>query len=162
MATGKTAVGRLLAARLARRFVDTDREVERDSGMSVAEIFRRFGEPEFRARELATIGRIAAEHGVVAATGGGAVLDLRNRATMRSSGRIVCLTASADVILLRVGTGADRPLLARAADRRQRVLELLDCRAPAYADSDWTVDTSAQSPEEVARSIVEWLERTAG
>ncbi len=160
MATGKTAVGRALAARLGRKFVDTDGSIEQDSGMSVAEIFRRLGEAEFRARERATIERVAADRGVVAATGGGAVLDPRNRAAMRASGRIVCLTARPEAILARVGAGTDRPLLAGAPDRRARVVELLESRAAAYADADWTVDTSGETPDEVARSIAEWFRKS--
>jgi shikimate kinase len=157
MGTGKTAVGRLLARRLGRRFIDLDREIERAAGMSVAEIFVRFGEPDFRAREQAILEQMSRLDDAVVATGGGAVLDERSRATMRASGRVVCLSADVATILERVGGGADRPLLADAADRAARVRTLLGERAAAYADADWVVSTTQRSVDEVVEDIASRL-----
>lgn len=153
MATGKTAVGRALARRLDRRFVDLDHEIERGAGLAVAEIFARFGEAEFRSRERAALGDACRIDRAVIATGGGVVVDPANRETMRAAGTIVCLTADPETILRRVGGGADRPLLAGAADRRARIDELQHARAAAYADSDLTIDTSARTIEAVAAAI---------
>ena len=157
MATGKTAVGRALARRLARRFIDLDGEIERAAGLAVSEIFARFGEPEFRTRERQALVSLCASEGAVIATGGGSVSDPRNRDAMRASGTIVCLTATPQAILARLGDRDDRPLLAGPTGRAERVASLLAERAAAYADADLTVDTSRKSADEVARSIVDWL-----
>jgi shikimate kinase len=157
MATGKTLVGRALANRLGRRFVDADTEIEREAGMSVADIFGRFGEPEFRAREHRALQRLCALDATVIATGGGAVVDSLNRAAMRASGIVVCLTADPDTILGRLGGSGDRPLLADARGREARIRSLLGERAAAYGDADLIVDTSRRSAEAVADVIAEWL-----
>ncbi|HSD10101.1 MAG TPA: shikimate kinase [Candidatus Binatia bacterium] len=157
MATGKTLVGRAVAKRLGRHFVDADVEIEREAGMSIADIFGRFGEGEFRARERRTLERLCGLEKAVIATGGGAVVDPRNRAAMRASGTLVCLTADPAAILHRVGNGGERPLLADANGREARIRSLLGERAAAYGDADLIVDTSRRSAEEVAGVIVEWL-----
>jgi shikimate kinase len=157
MGTGKTAVGAALAERLGRRFVDLDEEIERASGLTVAAIFARFGEGEFRKRESRTLADLGALEGAIVATGGGTVIDARNRASMRAAGWIVCLTAGADAILDRVGGGEDRPLLAGSSDRAAKVRELLAERAEAYADADCTIDTSGKTVEAVSREIADWV-----
>jgi len=77
---------------------------------------------------------------------------------MRAAGRLVCLTADLETLLLRLGPGADRPLLAAAADRAEKMRRLLAERAAAYADVDFTVDTSSRTPAEVAVVIAEWVD----
>jgi shikimate kinase len=157
MGTGKTAVGRALADRLGRPFLDLDAEIERTAGLSVAEIFARFGEAGFRTRERQAIERLSGLDRAVVATGGGAVLDARNRKTMRARGRIICLTADGDTILRRVGPAADRPLLAGAPDPAERIDAMLAERATAYAEADWTVETSQLGVADVVESIVSRL-----
>jgi len=157
MGTGKTAVGRTLARRLARRFVDLDQEIERSCDLAVAEIFARFGERDFRARERRALERCASLDGAVVATGGGTVVDAENRATMHACGAIVCLTAEVQAILSRVGDARNRPLLATAQDPARRVRDLLEERAEAYADADFTIDTSGHSVEQVVDAIAGWL-----
>jgi shikimate kinase len=157
MATGKTLVGRAVAARLGRRFLDVDVEIEREVAMSVPDIFARFGEGEFRARERRVLERLCALDNAVIATGGGAVVDPRNRAAMRASGVLVCLTADPAAILERVGNGGERPLLADGNGREARIRSLLGERATAYADADLVVDTTRRSVEEVGDAIVDWL-----
>jgi shikimate kinase len=157
MGTGKTAVGRALAERLGRPFLDLDAEIERLAGASVAEIFARFGEAGFRAREREALERLGELDGAVVATGGGIVLDPRNRATMRARGTVICLTANLDTILRRVGQAADRPLLAGATDPAERAGTLLAERAAAYAEADWTVDTSHLAVADVVESIARRL-----
>jgi shikimate kinase len=161
MATGKTAVGRALGRRLARRFIDLDEEIERAAGLAVCEIFARFGEPEFRDRERQTLLSVCAIDGAVVATGGGTVLDARSRDAMHASGTIVCLTAAPEAILTRLGNGGDRPLLAGSSSRAERIASLLAERAAAYADADFTLDTSRKSVNDVARSIADWLSSPA-
>ena len=159
MGTGKSHVGRLLAERLSWSFRDSDGEIERLSGRSIAEIFRVSGEAGFRDAERRSLERLGKEQDVVIATGGGAAVDPVNRRVMRRGGRIVCLRANPEVILERVGHSCGRPLLEGATQPETRVRELLAARASAYADADFTVETSDLSPEAVAERIVSWLVR---
>jgi shikimate kinase len=161
MATGKSEVGRRLARSLGRAFVDTDALVEADAGRTVAEIFATEGEPAFRARERAAVARACAMPPAVIAIGGGALVDPESRRTLAESGTIVCLQATPEEILRRVGDAASRPLLAAAKDRAERlerVRGLLAERAPVYALATHTVDTTGLDPDAVAarvRAVVE-------
>jgi shikimate kinase len=158
MGTGKTAVGTELARRLGLRFLDLDHEIERAAGMSVAQVFARFGEAEFRARERALVEQVSGLADTVVATGGGVVLDAENRRRLRASGKVVCLRADVATILARVGGGGgDRPLLAGSEDRTGRVQALLEARRAAYADADHCVETSGRSVDVIVDEIAAWL-----
>jgi shikimate kinase/3-dehydroquinate synthase len=132
MGTGKTAVGREVAARTGRPFVDLDDLIEQRAGKSIPEIFAQDGEPAFRALEAAICGEMAAPAGLVIATGGGAVVNPANREALAAGGTVICLEADLETILQRVGRGDDRPMLA-SPDRVARIRELLAARAEAYA-----------------------------
>jgi shikimate kinase len=160
MGTGKTVVGRELARRLGRRFIDLDEEIERAAGCSVREIFERSGEADFRAREREALGRVCRLDAAVVATGGGTPVDPANRRVLRAAGKVICLGADVPTILARVGDGEDRPLLAGTSDRSARIRWLLDARADAYADADRGVDTSGREVSDVVREIMAWLETT--
>jgi shikimate kinase len=157
MGTGKSVLAEELARRLGREAVDTDREIERLAGKTVREIFRDEGEEAFRQLEREAIRRACERPGAVVATGGGAVLDPANRRRMRESGTVVCLEASPETILDRVGSASDRPLLAGAADPLARIRELLAERASAYAEADLRVETSGKGVAEIAVEILERL-----
>jgi len=132
MGAGKTTVGRECGRRMGRVFVDTDAEIERAAGRTVAEIFAAEGEAGFRVRERATIAEVCATtEPVVVACGGGAVVDEANRSALRSAGTVIWLRAKAATLAARVGSGAGRPLL---ADDPAAVLTRLAVeREPAYA-----------------------------
>ena len=132
MGTGKTAVGREVAARLGRPFVDLDDLIVQRAGKAIPEIFAQDGEPAFRALEAAICGEMAAPAGLVIATGGGAVVNPANREALAAGGTVICLEADLETILQRVGRGDDRPMLA-GPDRVARIRELLAARAEAYA-----------------------------
>ncbi len=163
MCTGKSEVGRQLAKRLGRPFVDTDQLVEARAGKTVAAIFREDGEPAFRALEREAVLAATAGPDAVVAVGGGAILDALNVDRLRASGPVVCLSADADTILRRAGDLKRRPLLA-GADPRAAVERLLAERSPAYASAaDVTVDTSGRSVRQVVEQVREQvgrLERT--
>src|SRR5579884_2841555 len=144
MGTGKSTVGRILAERLNRSFIDTDSEIEAQAGMTVAEVFERHGEAHFRRLEEAVIGDLREGKGRVIATGGGAVLSERNRDALRGAS-IVCLTAEPEVLLDRTPRNASRPLLRTADD----LWALLAEREAVYALFP-QVDTSSLDPESVA------------
>ena len=122
MGTGKTAVGKRVASRLGRRFVDTDDLIEERAGRSIPRIFAEDGEPGFRRLEAEVIAQAVAGDGRVIATGGGAVLSRANMTCLRRSGVIVALRADAESILARVGRAEYRPLLGDAPEENIRRL----------------------------------------
>jgi len=158
MGTGKTSVGRALAARLGRGFVDTDALVEERSGRTVSEIFAADGEAAFRAAEKDALDRALAVEGAVVATGGGALIDRDNLARVRAAAApLICLTARAELIVARAAQqGAVRPLL-QGSDPLRRVRQLLAERAPAYAQADLSIDTSDRDLDDVVAEIARFL-----
>jgi shikimate kinase len=157
MGTGKSEVGRRLARRLGRAFVDTDAMVEARAGKPVAAIFTDEGEPAFRRLERDAVADAAASGEAVVAVGGGAVLDPANVAALRAAGVMICLTARPETILARIGGGTARPLLA-GDDPRTAVERLLGERRGAYAAAaDLTLDTSDLSVDEIVEEIRESL-----
>ncbi|MEZ5653413.1 MAG: shikimate kinase [Burkholderiaceae bacterium] len=130
--SGKSTVGRRLAARLGRPFVDGDREIEQRCGVSVATVFEIEGEAGFRERETRVLRELAARPDVVVATGGGAVLRPINRRLMRESGLVLFLDASLGELWNRLRHDRKRPLL-QSEDPRARVAALLAQRRLLYA-----------------------------
>jgi len=141
MGTGKTAVGRAVAARLGRPFVDTDALIETRAGRPIPRIFAEDGEEAFRRLEAQAVADAADQSGAVIATGGGVVLSPANMDRLRRTGIVVALHADPKAILARVGGGGDRPLL--GGDPEQGIRRLLDERSTLYAQADFTVETSA-------------------
>ncbi len=153
MGTGKTAVGREVARRLGRPFVDMDAEIEARAGKPIPRIFTEDGEAAFRRMEAALCEELSAQNGLVIATGGGALVDPTNRALMMGSGTVVCLTCDVDEILRRVSDNLHRPLL-NVADPRAEIVRLLEARREAYAAIPWQIDTTGLPIEEVAERVV--------
>ncbi len=153
MATGKSTVGCKLAARLGYTFVDTDLVIEQEEGLSIARLFAEKGERYFRERERQVIDQVCAQHHLVIATGGGAIVDATNAARMRASGAVICLTATPEVILSRLQGNAERPLLA-GGNPLEKICALLAARAEAYAKADLTIDTSQLSADAVVEAAL--------
>jgi shikimate kinase len=155
MGTGKTVVGRRLAKRLKRRFVDVDQLIERREHATIADIFAQRGERYFRRIERAVIAQVSKQSRVVIATGGGAPLDPMNMRRLKHAGPVICLSASVAVILERVSRRRHRPLLASAIGeiKRQRVAALLKKRRTAYEQADWTINVSRRSTMQVVCAI---------
>ncbi len=155
MGTGKSAVGKMLARKLKRPFIDLDRQIEAQAGRSVQQIFEQDGEPAFRKMEAKAVREAAALKDHVIATGGGVMCDEQNVQALRSGGVLVCLTAGADAILERTAaTLPARPLLA-GGDPKERINELLKLRAPYYARADVTIDTTGRTLQEVTEEILQ-------
>jgi shikimate kinase len=152
MGTGKSTVGRLLAAELGREFVDTDEVIVSRHG-PIDEIFNDHGEAYFRSIECDLARELAARRGLVVATGGGMLLQDEVSDALADDA-LFCLTAASDVIVARVlgdQSGAVRPLLA-GADAQANVIRLLAARAARYRDFE-QVSTDGLTPTEVAAEI---------
>jgi shikimate kinase len=153
MGSGKSHVGRLLAARLDLDFTDVDARIEADAGMPIPAIFASEGEAGFRARESRVLADTLQRQGQVIATGGGAVLDPGNRAAMRAAGLVVYLQVDPAEQLRRLAGDASRPLL-EVDDRPRRLAELQAQREPLYREvAALVLETSQRSPEDVADAL---------
>jgi shikimate kinase / 3-dehydroquinate synthase len=160
MGTGKTAVGREVAARTARPFVDTDTLIEDRAGRPIHRIFAEDGEPAFRRLEAEVVASVSDRDGIVIATGGGVVLRADNMANLRRRGIIVALVADPQIIMARVGGGGRRPLL--EGDPEERIRHLHRERDPLYRDADLVIDTSGLSPQEATDSVLAFLAERDG
>jgi shikimate kinase len=154
MATGKTTVGRLVAERLGRRFVDLDQLIEETAGGTVAELFRTAGEPAFRKAESEALRRALTMSDAVVATGGGAACREDNLSAMLAGGLVVALSATPAEVLRRTGGASGRPLLDAAEDPLALATRLLGEREPFYSRAHVRVDTVGRSAEEVAVHVV--------
>jgi shikimate kinase len=153
MAVGKSAVGRKLARRLGRRFVDLDKRIEQAERMKVGEIFSRKGEPYFRKVESDALAETLRQKGQVIATGGGVIMDRDNLRLLHEKSYVICLTASPDIIQRRLGTGIERPLLS-GPDVAKRIQKLLKERAVHYAKARACIDTTGLTIEQVVDKII--------
>jgi shikimate kinase len=161
MGAGKTTVGKRLAKLKGLRFVDSDQEIERRTGVDVAFIFEKEGEPGFRRREREVIAELTQEQGVVLATGGGAVNDSDNRRDLAARGFVVYLRTSVDQQLDRTRYSKHRPLL-QTGDPRQRLEELMAEREPLYREiADLVVNTDGLQSANLVKIIDDHLSTLA-
>ena len=152
MGTGKSTIGKCIAARLGRKFIDTDTLVEQKSGKTIAALFMERGEHYFRILEQEAIDQVCTEDGSVVATGGGALVNEENVRKLKASGTVICLTATPEIILSRVQGNRDRPLL-QSDKPLEKIRMLLAARADTYAKADLTIDTSYLNVEVVVEKI---------
>ncbi len=152
MGTGKTSVGRELARKKKWQFVDLDELIELREKQVISDIFAKKGEPYFRKAEKKVLKEVASQKNFVVACGGGIVLDKDNIRIMKETGRLICLTASPQIILKRTSGYTQRPLL-NVPEPKKQVKLLLKLRAPYYAKADKTIDTSKISIKEAAAKI---------
>jgi 3-dehydroquinate synthase len=164
MGSGKTTVGRALAKKLNKRFVDSDHEIEARTGASIPLIFEIEGEASFRQREAAMIRDLSAEENIVLATGGGSVLDAKSREYLKARGTVIYLRAGVSNILQRTAHDRNRPLL-QTPDPRARLELLSTQREPYYREvADIIIDTGRPNIQSLVQAIVaqmETLERRA-
>ncbi len=153
MGTGKTSIGREVAARLGRDFVDLDDLIVAWAGKPIPEVFAEDGEPAFRALESEICREMREPAGQVIATGGGAIMDPANRAALEAGGALICLEAAPDVIATRLAGGNGRPMLA-GGDRMQRIADLLAERAGAYAAVTHHLNTGPLPVEAAAERVM--------
>ncbi|PKO82866.1 MAG: shikimate kinase [Betaproteobacteria bacterium HGW-Betaproteobacteria-11] len=138
---GKTTVGRQLARRLQRRFVDADHEIEARTGVKIPVIFELEGETGFRDRETSVLAELAHQAGLIVATGGGAILRTENRGILKRSGIVIYLRVPPRILFERTRHDTNRPLL-QVVNPMMRIEELFSRRDPLYQDAADVVVTS--------------------
>lgn len=160
MGSGKSTVGRLLAARLGWELVDTDDAIVARAGRPIADIFTQDGEQAFRDMETEAVREAAGRRNAVLALGGGAVLRPENRDAIWASCWVVWLLAAPEEHLSRVAQSERRPLLESHADPVEAARRILKLREPLYSLAHWTEDTTHRTPDEIADSIArQWALR---
>lgn len=154
MGSGKTAVGKALAARLQVPFLDSDAAIEEAAHATIAEIFARDGEPFFRDRESEVISRLLSGPPAIVSTGGGAFMSERNRRVIAEKGVALWLDADIDTLWERVRHKDSRPLL-RTADPRRTLAEIYEKRVPVYRLADLKVTAEPRfSIDDTANRVV--------
>jgi shikimate kinase len=160
MGCGKTAVGRVVAKVSGFEFLDTDQFIEEHVGKTIPRIFEEQGEETFRRYEREVVVRLAERESTVIATGGGLLVNEQNMDTMKQYAMVFCLWASPDSIWRRVKDQSHRPLL-QTENPRQRIIDLLEERKPAYSRSDMLINTEYRSARDVANLILSQFRQAA-
>lgn len=155
MGAGKSSVGRILARRLGRCFLETDDMIVAKEGTSIPEIFATKGEEYFRSLEDETLDLLALKSGEVIATGGGMPCREGRPAALRALGSVVWLAGDFAVLYERALRSGDRPML--AGRTRAEVEALYRSREPFYREADFTIDTTELNADQVAGSVLHAL-----
>ncbi len=158
MGTGKSVVGRKVAGRLGMDFIDMDILIEEKAGITISEIFDRFGEAHFRGLESETVRSLADSENKVIATGGGTIVNPENLSALKILGPVICLTATPETIYQRVRHKAHRPLL-EVPDPVGRIGELLYERQPHYANADYHIPTDHGSITKTTDKILAYIDK---
>ncbi len=151
MGAGKSSVGRILAARLGRCFVETDEMITATEGRPIPEIFADKGEAHFRALEDVVVRLLALTRGDVIATGGGLPCRDGRLEALRALGTVVWLSGDFGALYERALRGGDRPML--SGKTREQAEALYEARKPFYAKAELTVDTTGLNPDQVAARV---------
>ena len=151
---GKTTIGKAVARRLGRAFLDFDQEIERRSGMEVREIFRLKGEEHFRALEFELTQELSQTKGMVLSPGGGWITQKSSVELLRSAGRIIYLRASPEAVGRRLRRVETRPLLA-GRDPVVALQELYEKRRDLYETADVVIDTEKLMRQQLIARVVE-------
>ena len=158
MGTGKTSLGKLLATKLGRPFVDIDKKIEAEQKLSIPKIFERFGEEHFRALEKVAVKELSERRGLVIATGGGTIKDEENLRLLKNSGVLICLTTEPEEIFNRTARRGERPVLDGGGNERlETIKKLLAERKKFYDCADYQVDTTEWSPIQIIDDICKHL-----
>ena len=158
MGAGKSSTGKALARKTGLPRFDTDEIVSARFGLSIPEIFVRFGEEEFRNAETEALGQLSQPAPAIIVTGGGIVLRPENVKVLRELGRVVSLEADEETLFRRISRRVTRPLL-QTGNPRATLVELLRVRDPLYrAAADVRLDTSGLTRDEVADAILKRIE----
>ena len=156
MGAGKSTIGRRIAARTSRRFVDSDDEIVEAAGCSIADIFAIHGEPIFRDLEQRVIKRLLEQDDIILATGGGAWMQPTVREMIQRRAISLWLNADIDILVERVEKRNHRPLL-ELGDKRDILEKLMQERYPIYAEATLAIDSNHGPHEDVVERSIEAL-----
>ena len=154
MGTGKSVVGKLLAEKLCREFLELDEIIEKREGVSIKDIFEKKGEGYFRRLEKSVVKDASEKKDAVISAGGGAIVDEENFKNLKKSGVIISLEASPDIILRRTRDLATRPIL-NVSNPKAKIEELLKKREPYYKKADFRINTDNLTVKQVVEKIIE-------
>jgi len=158
MGTGKSVVGKTLAQKTGKIFIDVDTAIKDRQGKKIVEIFNEWGESHFRKLETNLLKEIVQRDDLVIATGGGTLLSEENVQLANKGGTIICLSANPMVIYQRIKEDDKRPLL-KKGDKLEKIKSFLEKRKELYNQFTWQVDTSKLTVEEVVDEILNILEK---
>lgn len=159
MGTGKSAVGVKLAEKLNREFVDMDREIEKVTGLTISQIFRRYGEVRFRSEEKLMAQKLGKRSNLVIATGGGSVLDEKNIKVLQENGVLICLESDPEEILERVNRKkGTRPLLKKDTTTED-IKEMLQQREKFYSCAKNRVNTVGKNLDQIVHEIIDDIKK---
>lgn len=157
MGAGKTTIGRQVAKSLGRKFFDSDKEIEKRTGVSIPLIFELEKEEGFRKRESAMIKELSGKQDIVLATGGGAVLKKQNRDIMNKQGYVIYLCAPVEQLMRRTARDKNRPLL-QTENPKQTIKDLVKIRDPLYREvADLIMETNGLSVTQVVNKLKKTL-----
>jgi len=153
MGTGKSAVGKILAEKLGKEFVEMDAVIEEKEGSKIADIFAKQGEAYFRSLEKALLGELSKREDLVISCGGGLVCNPDNLKQLKETGVVFALRASVSTIYQRTKEHIHRPIL-NVDNPQKKIKQLLEKRAPYYAQVQHSIDSDSLSPEEIVDKII--------
>ena len=156
MGAGKTNIGMRMASLIGLPFVDTDLEVEKAAGCTISEIFKTFGEKQFREGERRVISRLLNERPAVIASGGGSFMDVRTRSLIKNKGISIWLRADLDLLYRRTIGRSHRPLL-NNGNPREILRRLMEERHIIYEEADIIFDVTDIPPDKTAKLLIKSL-----
>ncbi|WP_455477849.1 shikimate kinase [Bartonella sp. B10] len=153
MGAGKSAIGRRVATMLDLPFYDSDQEIEKYAQMKIIELFKIYGESEFRSLEQNIILNLIKKNPLVLATGGGAYINEDIRKAIHENGISIWLKADLNILMKRISQRPTRPLL-QTENPRETMQKLIEQRNPIYAQANLTVNSCEESRYTIAQNVI--------
>jgi len=157
MGSGKSTVGRELARRLGRKFIDMDREIEKEEKIKIGEIFDLFGEDYFRKKEYDLALKLYKTRNRVVSCGGGAIFNEKIKELFLINGLIICIYADEDMLLERLKKLDTRPELRSDGPLKEKIEEILEKKGDLYKKISIQLNTTNLTPKQAAEKIVDLL-----
>ena len=158
MGSGKSTIGKLLADRLNRNFIDLDDYIVQKRGMSINEIFKKYGEENFRKSETQSAKNISLLDNHIIALGGGTVVNPKNAEILKTSGKIIMLDISPENVYQRLKNDKSRPLL-QTDDKLKAITDMMNSRLPYYNNAaDYKISVDGKCKEKIIEEIINIIE----
>lgn len=158
MGSGKSTIGKLLARQLNAEFIDLDDYIVEKRGMTISDIFSKYGEENFRKSETQAAKNISKLDNLIVSLGGGTVVNPKNAEILKTSGKIILLYISPETVYQRLKNDKSRPLL-QTKDKLKAITDMLEKRMPYYdAAADYKVNVDGKTKEEVLKEILKIIE----